>query len=105
MVSGVLREERDGCRWFDNGVLADAEPAAFASALCELAENPGRVASMGRCAAEFATASYSLPAMLQSLDALYSALLEKKDAGTRMPDLAVAAATHLKSEIRDPESS
>jgi glycosyltransferase involved in cell wall biosynthesis len=78
MVSGALRVEHDGCRWFDNGVLANSEPAAFASALCELAGNPGRTASMGRCASAFASASHSLPAMLQSLDALYSALLEKK---------------------------
>jgi len=81
MVSGSLRGERDGCRWFDNGVLAVPSSAAFASALCELAENPDRISAMGKSAAEFATASYSLPTMLRSLDALYSALLEKKEVG------------------------
>ena len=59
---------------------AAANPAAFASALCELAENPERIGSMGACAAEFANANYSLPTMLQSLDALYTALLEKQTA-------------------------
>jgi len=49
--------------------------------LCELAENPDRISAMGKSAAEFATASYSLPTMLRSLDALYSALLEKKEVG------------------------
>jgi glycosyltransferase involved in cell wall biosynthesis len=78
MVSGAVRRERDGCRWFDNGVLAEARPAAFASALCELAENPDQLARMGQSGAELACASHSLPAMLQSLDALYSALLEKE---------------------------
>jgi glycosyltransferase involved in cell wall biosynthesis len=78
MVTGVLRRERNGCRWFDNGVLAEADPSAFASALCELAEDSVQIATMGRCAAEFANAMYSLPTMLRSLDALYSSLLEKK---------------------------
>jgi glycosyltransferase involved in cell wall biosynthesis len=78
MVTGPLRREMDGCRWFDNGVLAEADPAAFASALCELAEAPVRIATMGRCGAEFANSTYSLPTMLRSLDALYSSLLEKK---------------------------
>jgi glycosyltransferase involved in cell wall biosynthesis len=78
MVTGAVRREADGCRWFDNGVLADPYPAAFASALCELAEDPGRIAGMGRCAAAFANATYSLPTMLQSLDALYSALLDRR---------------------------
>jgi glycosyltransferase involved in cell wall biosynthesis len=93
MVTGAVGRERDGCRWFDNGVLAEAHPAAFASALCELAENPGQIARMGRCGAEFANATYSLPTMLQSLDALYSALLEKKVG--QVPDLpgAVSVST------------
>jgi glycosyltransferase involved in cell wall biosynthesis len=79
MVSGSLRGERNGCRWFDNGVLVNADPAAFASALCEFAENPDRIIAMGKSAADFAIGSYSLPTMLRSLDALYSALLEKKE--------------------------
>jgi len=80
MVSGSVRGERYGSRWFDNGVLVRPDPAAFASALCEFAENPDFIIAMGKSAAEFAIASYSLPTMLRSLDALYSALLEKKEA-------------------------
>jgi glycosyltransferase involved in cell wall biosynthesis len=84
MVTGDLSRERDGCRWFANGILAEADPAAFASAFCELTEDPSRIATMGRCGAEFANATYSLPTMLRSLDALYSTLLEKKvGAGAR----------------------
>jgi len=77
MVTGLVRREQDGCRWFDNGVLAEADPAAFASALRQMAEDPAAIAEMGRCGSEFACARHSLPAMLQSLDALYSALLSK----------------------------
>ena len=78
MVTGDLWRARDGCRWFANGVLAEADPAAFASAFCEMTEDPSRIATMGRCGAEFANATYSLPTMLRSLDALYSSLLKKK---------------------------
>jgi hypothetical protein len=46
--------------------------------LCELAEDPVQIAAMGRCGAEFANTTYSLPNMLRSLDALYSSLLEEK---------------------------
>lgn len=78
MVTGVARREQNGCRWFDNGVLAEPSPAAFATALCDLAGNPAQIPVMGRSAAEFACANYSLPTMLKSLDALYSALLAKE---------------------------
>jgi glycosyltransferase involved in cell wall biosynthesis len=75
MVTGAAHRERDGCRWFDNGVLAEPSPQAFAAALCELARRPEKITEMGAHAAEFACASHSLPAMLESLDALYSTLL------------------------------
>jgi len=78
MVTGTVRREQDGCRWFDNGVLADSDPAAFASALCEFAANPAEISRMGAHGAEFACANHSLPTMLHSLDALYSALLEQQ---------------------------
>ena len=78
MVSGPLRREMDGCRWFDNAVLAEADPGAFAAALCALAENPASMIAMGQRAAEFARDGYSLSTLLESLDALYSALLSKK---------------------------
>jgi len=78
MVAGPLRRQQDGCRWFDNGVLANATPEAFASALCEFAANPAEIARMGALGAGFASANYSLSTMLQSLNALYSALLEQE---------------------------
>ena len=80
MVSGPMRREQNGCRWFDNAVLAEPDPAAFASALCDLAENPQQILVMGQSAAEFAQAGYSLSTLLESLDALYSGLLAKKTA-------------------------
>ena len=76
MVSSPVRRIKDGCRWFDNGVLADPTPSAFASALCEFADHPGEITRMGAMGAEFASANYSLSTMVQSLNALYSALLE-----------------------------
>jgi len=78
MVCGPVRREQDGCRWFENAVLASPDPAAFASALFELSENPGEITAMGLRGAEFARANYSLPELLRSLDGLYSALLAKK---------------------------
>lgn len=80
MVSGPVRREQDGCRWFDNAILARPDPAAFASAFCALAENRGETAVMGQNAARFALANYSLPALLRSLDELYSELLARKSA-------------------------
>jgi glycosyltransferase involved in cell wall biosynthesis len=90
MVSGPLRRETDGCRWFDNAVLAEADPSAFAAALCALAEDPSAMIAMGQRAAQFARDGYSLSTMLESLDALYSELLSKK-----APRESVQYATHL----------
>jgi glycosyltransferase involved in cell wall biosynthesis len=81
MVSGPMRREQNGCRWFDNAVLAEPDPAAFATALCYLAENPQQILVMGQRSAEFAQSGYSLATLLESLDALYSELLAKKSAG------------------------
>jgi glycosyltransferase involved in cell wall biosynthesis len=78
MVAGPLRRQQGGCRWFDNGVLADPTPAAFAAALCEFAANPHEIARMGALGAEFALENYSLSTMVKSLTALYSALLEQE---------------------------
>jgi glycosyltransferase involved in cell wall biosynthesis len=88
MVSGPLRRSQDGCRWFDNAILVEPNPAAFASAFRALAANPGEIAAMGQHAAEFAHASYSLPTLLRSLDELYSQLLVKKSAKVPAPSAA-----------------
>jgi glycosyltransferase involved in cell wall biosynthesis len=89
MVAGPLRREQDGCRWFDNAILVEPEPAAFVAALRALADNPSEIAAMGQQAAEFARASYSLPMLLRSLDELYSELLVKKAA--KAPALAASS--------------
>lgn len=80
MVSGPMRREESGCRWFDNAILATPEPGPFASALCWLAENPAELRDMGANATLFARAHYSLPSLLSSLDRLYSNLLSQKAA-------------------------
>jgi glycosyltransferase involved in cell wall biosynthesis len=89
MVTGGMRREQDGCRWFDNGALAAADPNAFASALCELAGDPAAIRKMGAAASEFACASHSLPAMLESLDALYTALLKNAQKTEQIPNMPV----------------
>src|SRR5262249_34061458 len=78
MVSGPVEAEQDGCRWYQHAILAEPDPSAFASALCALAENPGKILMMGRRAAEFARARYSISTLLESVDELYSGLLARK---------------------------
>jgi glycosyltransferase involved in cell wall biosynthesis len=78
MVSGPMTREADGCRWFPNAVLAPADPGAFASTLCALAANQEAIHEMGDEAVRFATASYGETRLLESLDRLYTELLEKK---------------------------
>ncbi|MGH9720030.1 MAG: glycosyltransferase [Bryobacteraceae bacterium] len=75
MAPGAGVRDQKGCRWHASAVLADANPAAFAGALCEMAARPELVAQMGREAAQFAARSYTLPALTSSLDHLYSKLL------------------------------
>ncbi|MGH9661388.1 MAG: glycosyltransferase, partial [Bryobacteraceae bacterium] len=84
MVAPPVVNKADGCRWFSNGVLAPPAPAALASALIELAENPGLATRMGLAASRFATANYTSQALLESLDQLYSRLLEKRPAIARL---------------------
>jgi glycosyltransferase involved in cell wall biosynthesis len=90
MVAGPLRREQDGCRWFDNAILVEPRAAAFAAALRALAEDPDQIAAMGRRAAEFARATYSLPTLLRSLDELYSGLLVRKSAKAAAPSAATS---------------
>ena len=33
MVEGPLLSNQNGCRWFENGILADASPEAFANGI------------------------------------------------------------------------
>jgi glycosyltransferase involved in cell wall biosynthesis len=55
------------------GILVDRTPAAFASALRELAENPGRATILGDCAREYA-ARFGWDAVVDAYLALYQQL-------------------------------
>ena len=74
MVCGDARRA-DGCAWHSNGALVDPDPAAFARAVVELAEDPARINAMGAEARAFATERYNQDALLEELDTLYRGLL------------------------------
>jgi glycosyltransferase involved in cell wall biosynthesis len=74
LVAGQQLREHAGCRWFSNAVLAESNPAAFASALCHLQNQPELVTSMGQQARSFACQRHSLEALAVNYDRLYSEL-------------------------------
>src|SRR5262249_10224456 len=102
MVSGPQVRESKGCRWYPNAALADPDPSAFASALCELHDNPELAAAMGRNAAEFAPANYNLAAMTGNYKRLYSELLADKKVRALAYGTGNRWAGQLGSEASDP---
>ena len=78
MTCGESRSLTPGARWFDNGVLVEARPEAFARALHEFARYPERIAEMGQAARAFASARYRREALISNLDFLYQELLDSK---------------------------
>jgi len=78
MVEGPELSNGNGCRWFGNGILADAQPEAFASALVRLAEKRDLLADMGRNARDFAARRYRPEALLDNLDHLYREIINRK---------------------------
>jgi glycosyltransferase involved in cell wall biosynthesis len=77
MVTGPGRKE-DTTAWYENGVLAEPGPEAFADALISLLEDPERIPAMGLCAREFAIARYQEVTLLSDLDSLYREALARK---------------------------
>jgi glycosyltransferase involved in cell wall biosynthesis len=71
-----------GAVWFDNGVLVEPHPGAFARALEEFARSPERITEMGRSARAFASACYPQEVLISNLDSLYRELLARN-----LPDL------------------
>lgn len=80
MVDGRALREENGCRWFRNGVLADPDPAVFASCLCELQSRPDEIERMGREAARFVASRHDLESFAAAYDNLYTELLARKSA-------------------------
>lgn len=75
MVSGQVQREQDGCRWFDNAVLAEPAASAFSSALCEMVANPSLLVRMGRIASSFSLSRYDVGPMTENHLKLYAELL------------------------------
>ncbi|HYM11526.1 MAG TPA: glycosyltransferase [Bryobacterales bacterium] len=82
MVCGAPWRSQDGCRWYANGVLADATPAAFGAALAGFLDEPGRITTMGSSARDFAAREYRKESLCARLDALYRELIARKAAQT-----------------------
>jgi glycosyltransferase involved in cell wall biosynthesis len=78
MVSGGARSLTAGGAWFDNAVLLEPHPDAFALALAEFARSRWRIGEMGEAARIFASARYQKEALVSNLDALYRELLARK---------------------------
>jgi len=78
MTCGEPQELTPGARWFDNAVLVDSRPEAFAAVLDRLASNPQQIITMGQSAREFAKSHYRKEALVAKLDSLYRELLEQK---------------------------
>jgi len=78
MSSGNARNLTPGAKWFDNAVLVDPRPEAFASVLDELARSPDRIVQMGKSARDFAGRNYRKETLISNLDTLYRDLLDRK---------------------------
>ena len=78
MTVGKGRALTQGARWFDNAILVEPRPDAFASALNVLASSPERIPEMGRAARVFASSHYPTESLIFNLDSLYRELLNQK---------------------------
>lgn len=85
MVAGPVLRKTEGCSWYSNGVLINAEPLAFAAALIELSRNAEMLTEMGRQARLFSPAKYRKEALVAELDSLYRELLQKRSAFSSQP--------------------
>ena len=78
MTCGLPQSFTSGARWFDNAIIADPVPEAFAKVLKELSQHPKRILEMGESARSFATEVYRKEALIPNLVALYRELLKRK---------------------------
>jgi glycosyltransferase involved in cell wall biosynthesis len=78
MTCGDAQPLTAGARWFENGVLVEANAEAFARALDEFASDPQRILRMGAAARSFAAAHHQQETLISTLDSLYRELLRRK---------------------------
>lgn len=73
-VGGLPELVQDG----QNGLLVPpGQPSAIAEAMINLLDNPEQVKKMGYLAREMIQGQFSMDAMMQGMDAMYSALLQR----------------------------
>jgi glycosyltransferase involved in cell wall biosynthesis len=65
----------NGVAWHARGVLAQADAASFAAALCRLATDRRLLRTMGEAAHEYACRQNDLESLMRRLDGLYTGLL------------------------------
>ena len=78
MTCGEAQTLTTGAKWFENAVLVEPRPDAFAEALEEFARSRSRLAQMGQAAKAFASSRYRKEALISNLDDLYRELLARK---------------------------
>jgi glycosyltransferase involved in cell wall biosynthesis len=78
LVCPPALSDRDGCRWFANGVLAPPDPASFANALECLIRNPALIPRMGLAARRFAAERFQAERLVDDMDRLYRELIERR---------------------------
>jgi len=78
MTCGEACVATPGARWFDNAILAEPCPQAFAAAIARLAGHPEQLAAMGRAARNFAMSRYREEQFISTLGSLYRELIERK---------------------------
>lgn len=78
MISGPPLETQAGVAWHRHGILVNATPGAFASALMRLSRDPAQLAEMGEHARRFACERYRKDVLAANLDSIYRECLARK---------------------------
>ncbi len=96
MVRGSMLRADRGAKWYANGVLVEPDAAAIASVLCEIADQPGEAARMGRQAADFVRSHFDIETHMATIDSLYRELLRDK---RPLSEFAIRRNAHVESCI------
>lgn len=76
LVNGEALHREAGCRWYANGVLSSAEPAAFVSALEHFLAVPACLERMGLEARNFVAERFRGERLAEDVDRIYVELLQ-----------------------------
>jgi glycosyltransferase involved in cell wall biosynthesis len=78
LVSGAPLLRRSACQWYRNGVLAESNPIAIASALEHFLSSPSCLRTMGSAARQFAAERFQKERLAADIDLLYRELLARE---------------------------